>query len=62
MPNEVCRERILSEDYRDFIVSSLQEGVFAERFPGEVCRQESTNFYEMFYVKLMVTTKQKNLE
>ena len=50
MPNEVCRERILSEDYRDFIVSSLQEDVFTDRFPGEVCRQESTNFYQMFYV------------
>ena len=50
MSNEVCRERILSEDYKDFIVSSLQEDVFTERFQGEVCRQESTNFYQMFYV------------
>ena len=50
MPNEVCRERILSEEYRDFIVSSLQEEMFTERFPNEVCKQESTNFYQMFYV------------
>lgn len=50
MPNEVCRERILSEEYRDFIVSELQEDVFTQRFPGEVCRQESSLFYQMFYV------------
>lgn len=50
MPNEACREQILSEKYRDFIVSQLQEDAFAERFSGEVCRQESGIFYQMFYV------------
>lgn len=50
MPNEVCRERVISEDYRDFIVSELQEDAFTQHFSGEVCRQESTNFYQMFYV------------
>lgn len=50
MPNKECRERILSEEYRDFIVSALQEDVFSERFPGEVCRQEASDFYQMFYV------------
>lgn len=50
MPNEVCRERILSEEYRDFIVSELQENVFTQRFPGEVCRQDTSLFYQMFYV------------
>lgn len=50
MSVEICRERILSEEYRDFIVSELQEDVFAEQFPGEVCRQESSIFYHMIYV------------
>ena len=50
MLNEVCKERILSQDYRDFIVSSLQEEQFTDWFPGEVCRQESSMFYQMFYV------------
>lgn len=51
MPNTICRERILSEDYRDFIVSELQEDVFAERFPGEVCDQETGIFYKSIYVE-----------
>lgn len=51
MPNEVCRERILSEEYRDFIVSELQEDVFAEKFPGETCSQETGFFYNMIYIE-----------
>lgn len=51
MPNTICRERILSENYRDFIVSELQEDVFAERFPGEVCEQETGIFYKSIYVE-----------
>ena len=51
MPNETCREQILSEEYRDFIVSELQENLFAERFPGDVCGQESSIFYRTIYVK-----------
>ena len=50
MPNDRCREQILSEDYRDFIVSALQEEVFAQRFPGEVCAQETGVFYKTIYV------------
>ncbi|MBQ8802178.1 MAG: S8 family peptidase [Tyzzerella sp.] len=51
MPIDVCRERILSEDYRDFIVSELQEDTFAERFPGETCDQEMGEFYKSIYVE-----------
>lgn len=51
MSNVMCRENILSEEYRDFIVSELQEVTFSERFPGEVCRQESGLFYNMIYVE-----------
>lgn len=50
MPNMTCRERILSEDYRDFIVSELQERVFEERFPGERCEQEASLFYNTISV------------
>ena len=50
MPN-ICRERILSEDYRDFIVSALQEDVFAQQIPGEVCEQKSSQFYKIIYVE-----------
>lgn len=51
MPIDVCRDRILSEDYRDFIVSELQEDAFAERFPGETCDQEMGLFYKSIYVE-----------
>lgn len=46
----ICRERILSEDSRDFIVSRLQEDVFEMQFEGEVCRQEMRGFYSSIYV------------
>ena len=51
MPIDACRERILSENYRDFIVSELQETVFSDRFPGEVCEQEAGPFYKTIYVE-----------
>lgn len=51
MPDTICRERILSEDYRDFIVSSLQENAFEERFPGETCEQQTGFFYKSIYVE-----------
>ena len=54
MSVEECRERILSEEYRDFIVSRLQKEVFEERFPGEVCRQEMGVFYQSIYVERAV--------
>lgn len=46
----MCREQILSEQYRDFIVSRLQEDIFEMRFEGEVCRQEMSDFYSSIYV------------
>lgn len=51
MSVDICRERILSEDYRDFIVSELQEEVFEGRFPGETCNQEAGLFYQSIYVE-----------
>lgn len=51
MSSDLCRERILSEEYRDFIVSRLQETEFRERFPGEVCGINMGDFYEAIYVE-----------
>ena len=51
MSTDQCRDRILSENYRDFIVSRLQEMEFRERFPGEVCGINMGDFYESIYVE-----------
>ncbi len=45
-----CREQILSEDYRDFLVSNLQEDLFREKFPSNECEQEIGFFYKSIYV------------
>lgn len=46
----VCRERILSEDYRDFIVSQQRENIFEFPLNDEICRQEVNVIYESVYV------------
>ena len=51
MSVDLCRERILSQEYRDFIVSRVQEEKFRIKFPGEVCRLEMGNFYSAIYVE-----------
>lgn len=48
---DLCRDRILSEESRDFIVSQLQDTVFREKFPGEVCEMNMENFYKAIYVE-----------
>ena len=50
MPN-TCREQILSEDYRDFIVSMLQEELFEAKFPNVECEQMAGTFYKSIYVE-----------
>jgi len=50
MPIE-CREQILSEDSRDFLVSQIQEAIFNEQFPGEKCVQETDFLYQCIYVE-----------
>lgn len=49
MTTEMCREQILSENYRDFIVSQLQEKQFEEQFGSEVCTQKMGTFYKGIY-------------
>lgn len=46
-----CQEKILSEDYRDFIVSRLRKNDFAEFFDGEICEQEMEFIYDAIYVE-----------
>ncbi len=48
---EECRKRILSEEYRDFIVGRLQQSLFDEMFPSMACNINIDNFYESVYVE-----------
>lgn len=50
MPNDVCRDQILSENYRDFLVSELQRDFFEEKFGNALCKQVIGFFYESAYV------------
>lgn len=51
MPENTCRERILSENYRDFIVSELQKDFFKDKFEYGECVQETGSFYQTVYVE-----------
>ncbi len=48
---EECREQILSEDSRDFIVGRLQQVSFQEQFPFATCKIDVDDFYESVYVE-----------
>lgn len=48
---EVCRERILSEDYRDFIVSELRQNLFTNLITEDTCTQEMQLIYESVYLE-----------
>lgn len=47
---EECREQILSEESRDFIVGDLQEELFTKLFPTVSCKEEMGEFYQCLYV------------
>lgn len=51
MDLERCRERILSEEYRDFIVGRLQQQLFEDKFPNAECTMEMSEFYTSIYVE-----------
>ncbi len=51
MSLELCRERILSEEFRDFIVGRLQEELFQEKFGDVDCEMEMGEFYRSIYVE-----------
>ncbi len=46
----VCRERILSEDYRDFIVRRLRENIFDFPLNEDICKKDISVGFEVVYV------------
>lgn len=50
----LCRERILSEDYRDFIVSRTRPLNIGEIPPGQLCRQEADFDYHCIYLPKII--------
>lgn len=51
MPQEnICRNRILSEDYRDFIVNQLRGNTFDSIPAEELCEQEMEFIYKTVYI------------
>lgn len=47
----ICRERILSEEYFDFIISQLGADEFEEFIDEDTCRQETEFIYSIIHVK-----------
>ena len=48
--NTICREQILSENYRDFIVEGILSNSLADLSPEEYCTQEADFFYKCLYL------------
>ena len=48
---DACREKILSEDYRDFIVSQLNPAELAEYIEEDTCMQEMRFLYDSIYLE-----------
>ena len=47
----ICRERVLSEDYYDFIVNQLGEIGFENLITEDTCRQETEFIYDIIHVE-----------
>lgn len=47
---EVCRQRVLSEEYRDFIVSDRGIPLDISSVEGQLCRQKTRVGYDVIYV------------
>lgn len=47
----ICRERVLSNDYRDFIVSQLDEEEFETLTTEDTCEQEMEFVYKVIHVE-----------
>ena len=49
---EICRERILSNDYRDFIVSEFgEEGFYNDIITEDTCEQKTEFIYKVIHVE-----------
>ena len=52
MPDfSICRERVLSNDYRDFIVAQLDEEEFEPLITEETCQQEMEFIYKVVHIE-----------
>ena len=51
----LCKEAVLSEDYRDFIVDDLRASFLSEFSPDEYCTQESSFGYHCVYLPASLT-------
>lgn len=47
----ICRERVLSNDYRDFIVNQLDEEEFASLITDDTCQQEMEFVYKVIHIE-----------
>ena len=47
----VCRERILSENYFDFIVNQLGQNEFEGIITEDTCQQETEFIYQIFHIE-----------
>ncbi len=51
MPDlNICREQVLSNEYRDFIVGQLDEGEFASFITEDTCQQEMEFVYKVVHL------------
>ncbi len=50
LQEEICRNRIVSENYRDFIVNQLRENIFDSISSEELCEQNMEYLYKTIYV------------
>lgn len=48
--NALCREQIISEDYRDFITGGITSNFLASLPSGEYCTQAADFYYECLYL------------
>jgi subtilisin family serine protease len=55
MDPNVCRERILSEEYRDFILPGTRPFAIPELLSGEVCEQYADYDYRCVYLDSILT-------
>ena len=50
LQEEICRNRIISENYRDFIVNQLRGNIFDSISSEELCEQSMEYLYKTIYV------------
>lgn len=54
MDSTVCKQRILSEDYRDFIISSTRRLNIGDIPPEQLCEQEADFGFRCVYLPKVI--------